>query len=161
MSNPTDTLLAYGYDLGGADGWKVEETDEYGELAVDWYSPDTEGGFREAAQDRLLASTGFTERWSPQAHGYFLRRDERLRSLGVELTPYGREQAPMYLLTAHVVRVPLGECADLGSDVPGRETAEWDDALLKALGTLGLTLPEQRPRWLLCASHGASAARSA
>ena len=32
MGQRTDAILAYGYDLGGSDEWKVRETDEWGGL---------------------------------------------------------------------------------------------------------------------------------
>ena len=63
MGTSTNAVLFYGYNLGGSDGWLIEEAGEYGEWDSDWYQPedeDCEGVIEEAAK-RLLAATGFTE----------------------------------------------------------------------------------------------------
>ena len=65
MGQSTNGILAYGYDLGGEEGWKLQGLGEYDELpALDWYDPDNEEGddLQSAAERRLLVEiAGFTE----------------------------------------------------------------------------------------------------
>jgi hypothetical protein len=151
MSTSTNAILAYGYDLGGADDdWKVREAGEYGELALDWFdAEDDDADFITVAEKRLLAASGFTETdW--HADGYFDRQREAEARLGVEIESYCSNNFPMYLLAAKVITVRRGYVETVDPAELTVVPAEWDEKLSAALGVLGLTPLQERARWLLC-----------
>lgn len=158
MGRSTDAILAYGYDLGGSDGWKVHDAGEYGELpALNWYTPDEDADeFQEAAERQLLTQiAGFTETdW--QAEGYFARQREAKALTGVEFETYGSGDYPMLLLAAHVTTVRFGDCEEIDPvDLQQRpERKDWDAKLTAALGALGIRPTQERARWLLCSYWG-------
>jgi hypothetical protein len=158
MSTSTDAILAYGYDLGGDDEWKIHEAGEYGELpTLDWYDPETdEDGFEEMAERRLLAEVaGFAETdW--RAEGYHNRKREARARLGVEFDTYCSDECPMYLLAAHVTTVHRGGIQVMDPADLARRPVEqgWDAKLAAALAALGLTPVQDQPRWLLCSYWG-------
>ncbi len=60
MSVTADARLEYGFALGGEErGWKVAETDEYGELLADWPGLAHGIALEEAGEQVLLAAAGF------------------------------------------------------------------------------------------------------
>jgi hypothetical protein len=159
MSTSTNGILAYGYDLGGDEEWKLQDAGEFGEFPdLDWYDPESEDGddFQTAAETRLLATiAGFTETdW--QADGYFDREREAKARLGVEFDTYCSDSYPMFLLATKVITVYRGsteviDMADLAA-APAREG--WDDKLRAALDALGLKPTQQQAKWLLCSYWG-------
>lgn len=160
MGQSTNGILAYGYDLGGDDGWKLQGAGEYGELPpLAWYDTDEESGygFQSAAETRLLAEiAGFTETWSRDNEGYFDREKAAQARVGVELDSYCSGEYPMFLLAAKVITVHRGDAetidiADLAA-APAREA--WDDKLRAALAALGITPTQEQPKWLLCSYWG-------
>lgn len=157
MGQSTNAMLVYGYNLGGGeDDWHVEEaTGEYGELKLDWYDEDSEDGFIEQAVARLLRAAGFTETdW--RADGYFARKREAEKGLGVEFESYCSGDYPIYTLAAHVITVHRGDCELLNLDQLARMPAEngWNDKLTAALRTLGITPKQAEPAWLLVSYWG-------
>lgn len=160
MGQSTNAVLVYGYNLGGGEiDWLVEEANgEYGELHLDWFNEDDESGendFIEAAEKRLLAAAGFTETdW--RADGYFARKREAEKGLGVEFESYCSGDYPIYTLAAHVITVHRGDCKQLSLDELARLPREngWDDKLAGALRTLGLTPKQAEPAWLLVSYWG-------
>jgi hypothetical protein len=160
MSQSTNGILAYGYDLGGGDEWKVRESGEYGELLpLSWYNPEEEEGddFQSAAERRLLAEiAGFTETWSRDNEGYFDRERAAKDVLGVEFDTYCSGEYPEYLLATKVITVYRGDVKDIDmadlAAAPAREG--WDDKLAAALGALGITPKQEYAKWLLCSYWG-------
>lgn len=151
MSQSTNGILAYGYDIAGGDAeWKVREVGEYGELKLDWLDED-DGDFATAAEKRLLAAAGFTET-DYTADGYFKREREAEARSGVEFESYCSGDYPMYLLAAKgsVTTAYRGDCKAIDFTVH----PEWDDKLRAALGALGMTPTQERARWLLCSYWG-------
>lgn len=156
MGQSTNAMLAYGYDLGGEEEWKVREAGEYGELpALDWYDPDDEDGddFQSAAERRLLASVGFTEQWG-ERDGYFEREEEAKARLGVEFDTHCSGEYPMFLLATKVITVYRGSVEEIDVAELAQVPADWDGKLTAALRALGLTPTQERARWLLCSYWG-------
>ncbi|MEV7013337.1 hypothetical protein [Streptosporangium sp. NPDC051022] len=155
-SSPTG-ILAYGYALGGADGWNISEVDEYDGIdptKITWYDEDN-GDFTEQAEKQLLAASGLTETdW--RVDGYFARKREAEASLGVEFYGHGYDGGPMYALVTKTITVEWGESKVL--DLPALMAAPaehgWDDKLAAALTVLGITPTQEKPGWLLCAYYG-------
>jgi hypothetical protein len=160
MGQSTNGILAYGYDLGGGDEWKVQEAGEYGGLPqLNWYNPDDEDsdGFPELAERRLLAEiTGFTETWSSGNEGYFDREKAVKGRLGIQLGMYCSHEYPEYLLATEVITVYRGDIKGIDmADLAGAPAREgWDDKLRAALTVLGLTPKQDRAKWLLCSYWG-------
>jgi hypothetical protein len=156
MGVSTNAMLVYGYDLGSDEGWKVRETDEDGyTLTVDWYDEDHEDEFVEQAGNRLLADAGFTETdW--RSDGYFDRKAEAERAIGVEFESHCSGDCPMWILAAHTVTAHRGgvkqiDLTALALD-PGR--GDWDAKLRHALTVLGLTPTQEQAAWFLCSYWG-------
>lgn len=154
MGVSTDAILAYGYDLGGAeDEWKIKETGEYGCLNLPWFDPeDDDAGFMDAVEKRLLAAAGFTETdW--QVDGYFTREREALATFGVHLVSHCHVDYPMYILAAHHITSHRGWVGrvDLPALVALQEDA--DARLARTVEALGIT-PTQEPGWLLVSNWG-------
>jgi hypothetical protein len=157
MGQSTNAMLAYGYNLGGEEGWELQGLGEYDELpTLDWYDADNEDGFQEAAEKRLLAELAdFTETdW--QVDGYFAREREAKARLGVEFDSHCSGDYPMYLLAAKVITVYRGSVKDIDMTTLAVEPEMngWDDKLRAALGALGIAPTQAEPRWLLCSYWG-------
>lgn len=130
MGRSTNALLAYGYDLGGdANGWKVQETDEYGGLAVDWYDDET-GDFREDVEAVLTRA---------------------LPGHGLKLEEHCSDGATSYLLAVDVTTAYRGDpvVIDFEDLTRTQLAADWDDQLAAGLRALGLTPEQGAPAWLL------------
>lgn len=155
MGMSTDAILAYGYDLGGGDGWKINGLGEYGELpTIDWYDPESDEDFEEAIERRLLAQiANFTETdW--RVDGYHARKNAAKAQLGVKLVSHCSSEYPMWVLAAHSTTAWRGsphlfDPAELGTVPPA-----WDDKLRAALAALGVTPTQERPQWVLCSDWG-------
>ncbi len=156
MSTSTDAILAYGYDLGGEEEWRVEQLDEDGALQLDWFDPEAEDAdFIETATDRLLAGAGFTETdW--HAPGYFDRKAEAETRVGVEFDTYCSGDYPLYVIAAKRVTVARGYIENLDLAALARDVIElrWDEKLAAALQVLGITPKQSKPGWLLCSYWG-------
>lgn len=160
MGQSTNAMLAYGYNLGGEEGWELKGLGEYGEMpTLDWYSPDDEDGddFQSAAEAKLLAEiAGFTEQWHSGSEGYFERERAAKARLGVEFTTHCSGEYPMYLLVAKVITVYRGsaESIDVAELSVQPERNGWDDKLQAALRTLGIAPTQEKAQWLLCSYWG-------
>jgi hypothetical protein len=165
MGQSTNAVLAYGYDLGGDEGeWKIRETDEYGGIdasnasTLAWYDDESDDGFIEQAQRRLLAEiAGFTETWETrQDDDYFKREREAESRLGVEFESYCSGDYPMYVLATKVITVYRGDSKVLDLPALMAEPAEhgWDDKLRQACEVLGVTPKQERPGWVLVSYWG-------
>ena len=153
MGQSTDGILAYGYDLGGEDEWKVREAGEYGELAVDWLpDPETEEDYDvlDLLTTRLLAASGFTETdW--EAEGYYRRKDAAEKALGVEIETCCSDDYTLYLLAAKVITVHRGDAKVIGMAALSDPAllAGYDAKLASAVAALGITPLQEKPAWLL------------
>jgi len=163
MGVSTDAILAYGYDLGGGDEWKVREVDEYGGLLpgpAGWVpDPETEEDYDliELAERRLLDVSGFTETYEDGRDGYFGREREAKEALGVEFETYCSDEYPMFVLAAKVHTVRRGYVADVGEFIAAADEAtrqEWDAKLASAVAALGVTPVQEKPKWLLVSYWG-------
>lgn len=154
MGVSTDAILAYGYDLGSGEEWKVKETCEYGSLNLPWYDPeDDDADFMEAVEKKLLSAAGFTETdW--EADGYFTREREALATFGVEVVSHCHHDYPMFILAAYSITSHRGwvGAVDLGELVELQEDA--DARLARALDALGLAPTQEAPAWLLVSDWG-------
>jgi hypothetical protein len=157
MGQSTDAILAYGYNLGGEEGWELEGVGEYGEMpTLDWYNPEDDD-FQGAAEFRLLAEiAGFTERWHSGNDGYFERERAARARLGVEFDTHCSDSYPMYLLAAHVITVRRGSVQniDMAALVVEPQTHGWDEKLHAAIRALGITPTQGKPKWILCSYWG-------
>lgn len=164
MGSSPSAFLAYGYDLGGGDGWKIRETDEYGGIDASnasmlaWYDEDSDDGFIEQAERRLLAViAGFTEKWGDNPDGAYFDREKAAKEVvGVKFDTYSYGEYPMHVLAAKVIEVgddqalivnPQDLTPDLG------EVLKWNSALNAAIEALGITPEQENPSWLLCAYY--------
>ena len=156
MGQSTNAVLAYGYDLGSGEEWKIAEVGEYGDLAVDWFDEDHEDGFLGQAERRLLNASGFTETYEDGKDDYFAREGEAKERLGVEFESYCSGEYPMYVLATKVITVRRGYSEVLDLPALMAEPAEhgWDDKLTAALTALGITPKQEQPGWVLCSYWG-------
>jgi len=157
MGTSTNGVLAYGYDLNNGDGWLIQEVGEYGEPRLDWYDDSEEAeGFVTQATEKLLADVaGFTETdW--RIDGYFDRKREAERLLGVEFEHYCHSEYPMYVLAAHVITVHRGDSKLLYLDelAADPERKGWNAKLAAAVAALGITPKQTEPGWILCSYWG-------
>lgn len=162
MGVSTNGILAYGYDLGGEDEWKVREADEYGGLIPHtggWApDPETEEGYDliGLAERHLLAASGFTETYEDGREGYFGRENAAKEALGVEFEAYCSDDYTMYVLAAKVLTAHRGDVQDAAAFILAAEEArpEMDAKLRVALEALGITPVQEKPAWLLCSYWG-------
>lgn len=163
MGVRTDGILAYGYDLGGEDEWKVREADEYGGLipGTGGWVPDPEAeedcDLISLAERQMLDASGFTETYEDGREGYFGREREAKEALGVEFEAYCSDEYSQYLLAAKVLTAGRGDVKDVSALMAGADEAtlrEWDGKLRRALEVLGLTPVQDKPKWLLCSYWG-------
>jgi hypothetical protein len=157
MGSSPNGILAYGYALGGADGWNIREVDEYNGIDPDkvtWYDEDDDD-FVTQAEKRLLVASGFTETdW--QAEGYFDRKREAVARVGVEFRYHGNHDYLRHSLVTKTITVEWGDAKVLDLSALLAESAEhgWDDKLAAALTALGITPTQEKPGWLLCTYYG-------
>lgn len=160
MGQSTNGMLAYGYDLGGEEEWKLQEAGEYGELPnLPWFDEEDEDGdgFQEAAERRLLAEiAGFTEEWSSSNEGYHDREKAAKARVGVGFDTYCSGDYPMFLLAAKVITVYRGdvENIDVAELAVAPEMNGWDERLQAALQALGITPVQEKAKWLLASYWG-------
>lgn len=153
MGVSTDAILAYGYNLGGCDEWLVEEQDEDGLLALDWFTDDDDESFVDAAIVRLMEASGFVE---TDGLDSYRARIEAEKNLGVEFVRYCHIDYSGLILAAREIRVYRGDVKVIDPVALSRDPVEggWDAKLNAALATLGLTPKQERPGWLLCSYWG-------
>jgi len=150
-------ILAYGYDLGGPEAWKLQGADEYGEYEFPhWYNPDSEDGFEEQATNRLLYRlTGFDETWgdvygTPQAEDFYHRQAVELKKIRVELVMYASADEPGFVLaTQSFVSPNWASCpVEISTD---HAAAGILDVALAALEIQPL---QEEPKWILASYYG-------
>lgn len=157
MGQSTDAILAYGYDLGGEEEWKLQEAGEYGELPeLPWYSEDDEDFQGDAEAHLLKVIAGFTETWSRENEGYRERERAAKERLGVQIDTHCSGNYPMYLLAAKIITASRGDAKDidLASLTSQPVSEDWDEKLRAALQALGITPNQDKAKWLLCSYWG-------
>ena len=165
MGSSPSAFLAYGYDLGSDDEWKIGETDEYGGIdasnasALAWYDDSEDAdGFIEQAERRLLAEiAGFTETWETWTGegNFFTAEGVAKERLGVAFERYSYGEYPMFVLASKVIDVgdDTAKVVDLAELAAHPDRPKWDAALFDAVKTLGITPNQERPSWLLGALY--------
>jgi hypothetical protein len=157
VGSSSDGRLIYGYDLDG-ESWAIEETGEYGELALDWYDNDDEDSpsFTDACLMRLLASIGITE--NPHPGKYFDTEKLVKEHFGVEFIGFGDAVYGPGACALGTVDIwasgystAIVDLADLAA-APEREG--WDAKLQHACEVLGITPKQAKPAWILTSSYG-------
>jgi hypothetical protein len=156
MSESTDGILAYGYNLGGEeDGWQIAEAGEGGwDWAPEWYDTENEDfpdGFVAAAWSELLVATGLMTEADWDADDRYERQEAAKKRLGVEFVTFCSDSAPMYVLAAHEVTAARGHVQEIDfADLDRQRVAgDWDVKLDRAIKALGVTPKQDRPAWLL------------
>lgn len=153
MGQSTNGILAYGYDLGGSEKWKVAEWDpKEWDLKTDWYDADKvdeygdPAGVIEQAARHMFAAAG-----EPLPSGYFDADHAPKATFGVEFTDYCSCEYQMWILSAHDIVVYRGdtEAIDFAALTEQAKAEDWDGKLRKAVELLGLTPNDPQPRWLL------------
>ncbi|MEU1761171.1 hypothetical protein [Micromonospora sp. NPDC005652] len=151
MGTSTNAYLAYGYDLGGDDGWKVAEIGEWGELQLPWLSAGEDGGSEDEDEDsdfpteamlRLAREAGHDVEFDFQAED----------KIGLRFESHCSGSSPMWLLAAKVVTAHRGYPETIDFAALERERAErrWDERLIDACRVLGITPTQGTPSWVLC-----------
>lgn len=163
MGRSTNGILAYGYDLGGPEEWKVREWDDDSyTLNVPWAPREGDEGDNDADEDEDEESswegrlTGQIVRaWNVQ-HGTSYKPgdwsdgEDVLKLAGIELETYCSDSYPMYVLcAADPLTAYRGDAVDTTEKLAA-DRAQWDEQLSWALQALGLTPKQEKPAWLLC-----------
>lgn len=154
MGMSADADLAYGYYLGGPEsGWNVEEAGEYGDWEPAWADGED---IVTAAEKRLLQIVGGFWETDWQADGYFDRKREAEKRVGVRFVSVGHCDYGGWILAAHQVSAwgYSVETVDLAALEVERVSSNWDDLLAQALRVLEFTPTAAEPAWLLAPSYG-------
>lgn len=159
MGSCATSTLAYGYRLGGgACAWEIAEADEYGDWQPAWlptFEEDDEPNMVEEMMKRLLWASGFTETdW--QVDGYYSRRAEAEKRLGLEMIAHGSDGSESYVLAAHHIQTTWGDAQEIpiANLEDTRVFSDWDAKLQSALDILGIHPSQAKPEWLLLAFYG-------
>ena len=141
MSDDPTGILAYGFGLGSRDDISTDQ--------LPWFVEDD--GIVESAEKALLASVGFTETWTKGDKGYFDRKRDAEKRLGVEIVWTGTWDYPGFVLAATKQEVEWSEVKPIDLAVPDGA----DEKLRRAIAALpGLKLVNDEPGWLLAAFYG-------
>lgn len=148
MGSNATGILAYGYDLGESPAFA--ELDEYD--TPDWW--DDGNDFGTAAERRLLDASGFVERYEDGHERYFVREGFARVALGVQLERNSCDEAPTWLLAAHVITGDWGSGTPVDLDALNRDREQYDERLAWAIDVLGIKPTADTPAWLLSADYG-------
>lgn len=134
MGTSTNGILAYGFNLGGAEeGWKIEEAGKYGdEWVPEWARDDDD----ETGEDSIVEGA---------------EQGLRAAGLSVEFEMHCSGDYPMYVLSAQAVTAFRGhpKVIDFGELETLRTAEEWDERLRRACAVLGIKPIQEQPQWLL------------
>jgi len=144
MGRTLEGILAYGFDLGGADSkWSITGVQEYEEWRPSWATPEQleeiEAGtldYSSAISDRLEAA-----------------------ELDLDVVEYGmleHEESTGLMVTAFCSTSEGGSTSALTLQdlLDRREIERWDEAFVKALKVLDIRPWQPHPMWLLTQSYG-------
>lgn len=146
MGQSTDAILAYGYDLGGPEDWKIRGWDWRDEQPKpDWFDEDDDGaGFADSAitvlSAKLLGTVISEDDWSARS------KAEKL--LKVSFITHCSGDYPMLLLVAQGTTASRGYPKFLGP-LDFYVDPEWHAALTEALTALEIVPTQEDPRWVL------------
>jgi hypothetical protein len=154
----SEGILAYGYDLGGPETWKLKNASEYGYYDFPWLTDFDEDDWEETAYQVLLAKiVGFTETLE-QAYQkgtnktFHERKDAALKKLRVQIVRYGYgpgDQIDFILATTAF------EVDDYGSEVIDISFDHAAAGILDvALAALEITPLQEEPKWILASYYG-------
>lgn len=140
MGVSTDALLAYGFDVGGPEDWRVREADGDPNWTPAWCDNDEDAGGDVEEAASILDTLCLARRW-PTVLG----------ESAVRLETHGHPDYPGYLLVAHVMTAYRGtaQVIDRSELERLRVVEDWDGRLNAACKTLGITPVQERPAWLL------------
>lgn len=153
MSQSTNGLLVYGYDLGSEEKWKVREwDDEEYVLNVPWIDSDAEEvtDWGEALARQVVTAWN-AARGTTYNPGKWSDQEDVLKLAGIEFETYCSDSYPMYVLCAAEASETAyrGKCIDVTGKIAASRPA-WDEQLAWALAALGMTPLQGKPAWLLC-----------
>ncbi len=149
-SHPT-AHLAYGYDLGDFDGFRITQVDEYGGLTVPWWDDDGEE-FAVQFYDALYAAIPD----APAESNPDRRQAAAEHHFGVEIAFMGSDQFEGWLLIAAGSEREAVNAQAMVLDLHDMEHPPDGafDRLTTAVEALGITPTQEWPRWLVYPSHG-------
>lgn len=159
MGSSAHGELIYGYELGGYDGWSINQTGEFGELEVDWFRDDEDADhndFVEACQRRLLASAGAHVSADPDE---YVDLEELVKEqFGVQFywhgnATYSASNCALGTYQAHAYGYET-KILDLVDLVVKPEMDGWDQRLALVIEILGITPKQPKPAWILTSSYG-------
>lgn len=164
MGQSTNGVLAYGYDLGSEEGWKVREAqegpgNEYGYLKTSWYdgeAVDESEDDGEELIDRMQRRLYDSIPGLPPVESGWECEDPVKEHLGVWFEAYCSGDYPMYILATHEMTVYRGDAdvVDMVALIEAPALNSWDDKLRHALSVLELTPLQEKPEWLLASYWG-------
>ena len=144
----TEAVLAYGYDLGTAEGFLVNEVDDGGALTASWFDMEVVDEFPEQVYQRLYAAIP----GAPAADADEYERTAQSH-FGVKIAFAGTFDAPRYILAVVASESTAyhdDACVlDLDRMRGLPESRGWETQLAVVLATLDLTPLQTQPKWLI------------
>lgn len=156
----TDAILAYGYDLGGPEEWKIQGVEQWAaDPPFDWYDRDNDDGygFVDQAQRRLLAAVGYdVDQPYENSDEYRARLSAARAQVGVTIVKHVSGNYPMYIVAAWQMTAGRGYLKelDLVELLTNQRSLDWDEKLVTALRNLDIVPIQPQPCWLLCSYWG-------
>lgn len=147
MGQSTNATLMYGYDLDTADGWKIVEAGEWGDLSAPWYDEDSDLDSVEQAVKVLYdAIPG-----APELDSDWDRQEAVKEHYGVWFEGHCSDSHTMYALVGFEITARRGYPELINwRELDGQRVREgWDAKLARVLEVLGITPKQERPAWLL------------
>lgn len=144
MGRSLDVRLVYGLDLGGPEsGWAIEEGNNYALRVGAWYDDDRGRLTEQAVEAYLERKEVSYERYGD---------DAALKSLGLEIVPYGVGEWYSYILAAHAER-SSSWLAEVDPHILAQDVSDWNAKIQNFLTTLEIQATA-KPAWLICADYG-------
>jgi hypothetical protein len=131
-------VVAYGFDLGSREEWKLEGAEDAG-FSFPWFDEsEEEGDFQEQADALLLEVAG------PGA------------AVRIEVMSYDTYDEPSYCLVARSISVSTGDVKVLDLHAMSLEVlgGNYDERLAWACKTLGIKPLQGQAAWLLVSDYG-------
>lgn len=158
MGTTARAELAYGYDLGGVDGFKATEVGRYDGPDLPWWreEDDHPQEFTEVADQMLLDRIGLFADTDWQADDYYDRKHTAEKRVGVRFDFPGNHAYPGLVLIAEGSRsaVAWSEVMTLDPNEILIARPEWDAKLTAALDALGIHPTQPAARWLVYPTYG-------